>query len=70
MREQHERPEKHKRHWHEHINFYSEESLERLITNCGLRIVDRRVLMVNVAGADVHIFQIACRRGGDVNFRD
>ena len=70
MREGHQRPEQHKRHWHEHINFYSEESLERLITNCGLQIVDRRVLMVNVAGADVHIFQIACKRGGDINFRD
>lgn len=26
-----------KRHWHEHVNFFSAESLERLFAGCGLR---------------------------------
>ncbi|MBM3856398.1 MAG: class I SAM-dependent methyltransferase [Verrucomicrobia bacterium] len=28
-----------KRHWHEHINFYSEESLRRLVANCGFDVI-------------------------------
>jgi len=68
MRQVLDRPEDKKRHWHEHINFYSERSLSTLIQNCGLQIVDRKVVCVRVAGSDVHIFQVACRLGGMVRF--
>jgi hypothetical protein len=50
-----------KRHWHEHINFYSETSLTRLVQNCGLEVLARNVLVTTVAGSDVHIIQMACR---------
>ena len=63
MRRKLEAPELEKRHWHEHINFYSERSLRTLIENCGLRIIAENVLSTNVAGSDVHIFQIACQLG-------
>lgn len=53
--------EKVKRHWHEHINFYSMKSLSYLLGNCGLETVANNVLMTEVAGAEVHILQVACR---------
>lgn len=30
-------PYKRKRHWHEHINFYTEQSIRSLLTSCGLK---------------------------------
>lgn len=60
--------EQHKRHWHEHVNFYSEESLEALIVNCGFQILAKNVLTTMVAGSGVHIFQVACKLGGTVRF--
>jgi hypothetical protein len=68
MRESLESPEQHKKHWHEHINFYSQASLEALVTNCGFEVIARNVLSTNVAGADVDILQLACRLGGSVRF--
>jgi hypothetical protein len=53
--------EKVKRHWHEHINFYSMKSLSSLLGNCDLETVANNVLMTEVAGAEVHILQVACR---------
>jgi hypothetical protein len=61
-------PETRKRHWHEHINFYSQSSLEALIGNCGLRVVDQNVLTTTVAGTEVHIFQLACRLDASPRF--
>lgn len=68
MRQKLPNPEAHKRHWHEHVNFYSEQSLDTLVNNCGLQVVDRNVLSVRVAGSDVHIFQVACKLGGNPKF--
>jgi len=58
----------HNRHLHEHINFYSEASLEALITSCGFEMLARNVFSANVAGSDVHILQAACRLGGSIKF--
>lgn len=30
----------HKRHWHEHINFFTEQCLRQLAARVGLRVVD------------------------------
>ncbi len=51
-----------KRHWHEHINFYSEESLHRLLTACGLRIVTSRQLHASGGANTEYCLQIACRK--------
>lgn len=50
-----------KKHWHEHINFYSEQSLRRLIENVGLEVADLSMLQVSMLGKSSYIFQIACR---------
>ncbi|HEX6661793.1 MAG TPA: class I SAM-dependent methyltransferase [Sphingomicrobium sp.] len=62
-------PQEKKRHWHEHVNFYSKTSLETLVTNCGLEILAKNVLATTVAGSGVHVFQLACRLGGSVKFK-
>jgi hypothetical protein len=50
-----------KKHWHEHINFFSEKSLSVLINNVGLEIIGLNKLQANFAGSARYAFQIACR---------
>jgi hypothetical protein len=50
-----------KRHWHEHINFFSENALRRLLSNCGLDIIGYKVLRVTSEGRICTLFQLACR---------
>jgi hypothetical protein len=50
-----------KRHWHEHINFYSERSMARLVENCGLAVIKKDILSTHVAGADIQISRLACK---------
>ena len=50
-----------KRHWHEHINFFSEIALRRLIAACGLDVVGYKVLRVTSEGRVSTLFQLACR---------
>lgn len=50
-----------KRHWHEHINFFTRESLRLLLERCGLAAIDVQSIE---AGGDVkkwHVFAIACK---------
>lgn len=54
--------EKKKRHWHEHVNFYSKLSMDALLENCGFDVLKRNILVTEVAGSEVHILQVACRR--------
>lgn len=51
-----------KRHWHEHVNFFSQASLERLCANAGLDIVELKLQALPKLGLDAYIFQLACRR--------
>ena len=53
-------PHLRKRHWHEHVNFFSQHSLKRLLGGCGLTIlaIDRHRL--EVGGKPLHVFQVAC----------
>ncbi len=50
-----------KKHWHEHINFYSEQSLRLLLQNSGLEVLDLKRLKAMVAGKPSYLFQLACR---------
>jgi len=54
-------PHLYKRHWHEHVNFYSELSLRRLVQSAGLTLIDLKRLKTTVNGNPVHLFQVACR---------
>lgn len=51
----------HKKHWHEHINFYSENSLRLLIQNVGLEVVDLKRLKATAGSKSSFLFQVACR---------
>lgn len=39
-----------KRHWHEHVNFFSEQSLNNLLARLNLRIIDRHILEITIGG--------------------
>ncbi len=52
-----------KRHWHEHVNFFSEAALDRLLDHAGLRLVERLSRPVEVAGREVHVFSLLIRPG-------
>ena len=51
-----------KRHWHEHINFYSERSLRRLLDNTGFRPLAIETLAVETGDGTAYFFQLACVR--------
>jgi len=54
-----------KRHWHEHINFFSPDSLRCLIHNVGLEVVALRELSISTGEGQGTVFQLACRRSPD-----
>jgi hypothetical protein len=50
-----------KKHWHEHINFFSELSLKKLAANANFEIISMRTIRALTGGNFNNIFQIACR---------
>ena len=50
-----------KKHWHEHINFFSEKSLRKLFENVGLDVIDLAILRATAGGQSSHLFQVACK---------
>lgn len=50
-----------KKHWHEHINFYSEKSLYSLVQNVGLEVKDLKRLQATAGGRSSYLFQVACK---------
>lgn len=50
-----------KRHWHEHINFFSEKSLRRLAENAGLSVRAVRALETTLCGETHVALQVACQ---------
>jgi len=50
-----------KRHWHEHINFFSLESLQRLLRRCGIKVIATNELHVVAESRRVAQFQLACK---------
>jgi hypothetical protein len=49
-----------KRHWHEHVNFFTESALRCLLTACRLRVIDFRILEADGGGSARAFFQLAC----------
>lgn len=49
-----------KKHWHEHINFFSEKSLRSLVDFTGLQVLDLKILSATAGGKAVNLFQVAC----------
>ncbi|QGM47781.1 class I SAM-dependent methyltransferase [Methylocystis heyeri] len=52
----------HKRHWHEHINFFSSKALDALFSDVGLRTLQRKSHLITAGGKDSHVFSIAAKR--------
>lgn len=50
-----------KKHWHEHINFFSEKSLHAMLTSCDLEILEIKKLNIEQKNAAAFVFQIACK---------
>lgn len=53
-----------KRHWHEHINFFSEKSLRELVDLAGLRVLGFRELETKTTGNQAYVFQLVCSLNG------
>ena len=53
---------RHKRHWHEHVNFYSRRSLERLIEQCGLEVIELGLLDVGATPDANYNYAVVCKR--------
>jgi hypothetical protein len=52
---------KNKKHWHEHINFFSKKSLVKLLNNCSLKIIKMNILSLETYKRD-EVVQIACKK--------
>jgi hypothetical protein len=58
-----------KKHWHEHINFFTYLSLQKLFESCGLSIVKENILnneeSLNCVNFS-NIFMFACKKTKDI----
>jgi len=62
MRQYGERAIDHKKHWHEHVNFFSPRSLRALLSNAGLQVVGISADSSITAGLkSCSMMQVACR---------
>lgn len=52
---------KKKKHWHEHINFYNENALEKLLERCGFSILKLEILKVETSNKPSYLYLIACQ---------
>lgn len=53
---------KDKRHWHEHINFFSEKSILALLQRAGLQLVEMRAIDVVLGSVSSCARAVLCRR--------
>ena len=51
-----------RKHWHEHINFFSEASIEPLLNASGLEAVEIAEMEIAAGGRQAHVFSIVCKR--------
>lgn len=61
-----------KKHWHEHVNFFTSQSMEHLLRNCGLTILSKNVSDISAwqqkSGVSaVTILQFACKLEADAS---
>lgn len=53
----------HKKHWHEHINFFCPQAVRTLLTNAGLQVVAMNIDSAITAGLKTSfMMQVACRQ--------
>jgi hypothetical protein len=54
-----------KRHWHEHINFFSPSSLQSLAQTCGLEVLVARTLPVALGWRNAEVQMLICKKRQD-----
>lgn len=54
-------PHLHKRHWHEHINFFSRRSLREALQRAGFTVVAEAEFTAVFEDRQIHVMQAACR---------
>jgi hypothetical protein len=52
----------HKKHWHEHINFFSDTALRVMMKDCGLEVIEMEQVECDVYGRTGTQFFITCQR--------
>jgi len=50
-----------KKHWHEHINFFSKKSVIALVEKCGFQIIDISEAEIELNGKSGAVFMVACK---------
>lgn len=50
-----------KRHWHEHINFFTETALQALLAGSGFSLMHLGRTFVSIGGKDAHCLSLLCR---------
>lgn len=55
-----------KRHWHEHVNFFTEAALDAMLARAGLESVARLSHPISAGGKESHVFSLIARRAGSV----
>jgi 2-polyprenyl-3-methyl-5-hydroxy-6-metoxy-1,4-benzoquinol methylase len=51
-----------KHHWHEHINFFTADSLYELVDHSALQLVDIKEIEISLGWREGCIFSVLCRR--------
>jgi SAM-dependent methyltransferase len=51
-----------KHHWHEHINFFSADSLSTLVEHAGLQLIEIKESEISIGWRECCIFSVLCRR--------
>lgn len=51
-----------KRHWHEHINFFSEESLDRLFARVGFSVLNKKIGKKSATGEEAFVFRYLAKK--------
>lgn len=50
-----------KKHWHEHINFFTRQALQRLVEGAGLKVVDSHLLPVDLGWRKAEVMGVLAR---------
>jgi hypothetical protein len=53
-----------KRHWHEHVNFFTEDAIAAMMRAAGLAPLSMRSHPVSAGGKTSHVFSVLARLGG------
>lgn len=51
-----------KKHWHEHVNFFTEDAIRALVAGCGLEVVALEIQPTIRLGVASQVLAAACRR--------